>query len=110
MNGRNTNGDGSRRKPKPKRKRRSRGRAAQAPTAKTAGDFWGDAEKLPRVDSVTLTSDPSAAVRSLGRPPLAGHEAVSEHYFRAVYEQAVMLAAVLATAGDLIDVDELTAD
>ena len=110
MNGRKSNGDGSGRKTKQKRKRRGRGRATQAPTAKTAGDFWGDVENLPQVETVILTSDPSAVVRSLGRPPLAGHEAVSEHYFRAVYEQAVILAGVLATAGDLIDVDELTGD
>ena len=58
MNGRKTNGDGSRRKPG--RKRRGRGRAPQAPTAKTAGDFWGDVDSLPLVETVTLTSDPSA--------------------------------------------------
>ena len=101
------NGNGRR---KSKRNRRGRGRSGAAATARTAGDFWGDADKLPPIDSVTLTSDPSAVVRSLGRPPLAGHEAVSEHYFRAVYEQAVMLAGVLATAGDLIDAEELVGD
>lgn len=106
MNSHSSNGDGARRKSK--RNRRGRGRSGQALTARTAGDFWGDVDKLPVVDSVTLTTDPSAVVRSLGRPPLAGHEAVSEHYFRAVYEQAVVLAGVLATAGDLLDVDELT--
>jgi hypothetical protein len=106
MNPRNSNGDGSKRKSK--RNRRGRGRSAQALTARTAGDFWGDVDKLPAVDSVTLTTDPSAVVRSLGRPPLAGHEAVSEHYFRAVYEQAVLLAGVLGTAGDLLDPDELS--
>jgi len=95
---------------KSKRNRRGRGRSGAAATARTAGDFWGDVEKLPPIDSVTLTSDPSAVVRSLGRPPLAGHEAVSEHYFRAVYEQAVMLAGVLATAGDLIDAEDLVQD
>lgn len=108
MNARNSNGNGSRRKSK--RNRRGRGRSTQATTARTAGDFWGEVDKLPSVDTVDLTSDPSAVVRSLGRPPLAGHEAVSEHYFRAVYEQAVTLAGVLATAGDLIDADDLTGD
>ena len=103
----NSGGNGRR---KSKRNRRGRGRSGAASTARNAGDFWGDVEKLPPVDSVTLTNDPSAVVRSLGRAPLAGHEAVSEHYFRAVYEQAVMLAGVLATAGDLIDADELVGD
>jgi hypothetical protein len=106
MSPRGSNGDGARRKSK--RNRRGRGRSGKAQTARNAGDFWGDVEKLPPVDTVTLTTDPSAVVRSLGRPPLAGHEAVSEHYFRAVYEQAVMLAGVLATAGDLLDGDDLS--
>ena len=107
MSSKGSNGEGRR---KPKRNRRGRGRSGQSTNARTAGDFWGDIDKIPAVDSVVLTSDPSAVVRSLGRPPLAGHEAVSEHYFRAVYEQAVTLAGVLATAGDLLDADDLTAD
>jgi hypothetical protein len=108
VNARNGDDDGPRRRSK--RNRRGRARPSQPSTARTSGDFWGDVDKLPSVDSVTLTPDPSAVVRSLGRPPLAGHEAVSEHYFRAIYEQVVTLAGVLATAGDLIDADELTGD
>ena len=42
-------------------------------------------------------------VRSLGRPPFSGHEAVSEYYLRAVYDNTVKLAEVLATAGDLLE-------
>lgn len=104
------NGSGDHGKRRPKRNRRGRGRSTSAQTAKTTGDFWGDVDKLPTLDDVTLTSDPSAVVRSLGRPPLAGQEAVSEHYFRAVYDQAVILAGVLATAGDLIEADALISD
>lgn len=101
------NGEG---RAKSKRNRRGRGRSGAAATAKNAGDFWGDVEKLPDLDDVSLTTDPSAVVRSLGRPPLAGQEGLSEHYFRAVYDQTVVLAGVLATAGDLIDADELIGD
>ena len=91
-----------------KRSRRGRSRSTAPATAKTTGDFWGSQEKLPAVEEVVITSDPSAAVRSLGRPPFPGHEAVSEYYLRAVYDSSVKLAEVLATAGDLLaagDVD-----
>ena len=91
-----------------KRSRRGRSRSTAPATAKTAGDFWGSQEKLPAVEEVVITSDPSAAARSLGRPPFPGHEAVSEYYLRAVYDSSVKLAEVLATAGDLLaagDVD-----
>ena len=49
-----------------------------------------------------MSTDASAVVRSLGRPPFPGHEAVSEYYLRAVYDNTVKLAEVLATAGDLL--------
>ena len=86
-----------------KRSRRGRGKGPAPGTAKTTGDFWGAAGKLPPVREVTVTTDPSAVVRSLGRPPFSGHEAVSEYYLRAVYDNAVKLAEVLATAGDLLE-------
>ncbi|MFV0524402.1 MAG: hypothetical protein ACK5RL_07895 [Acidimicrobiales bacterium] len=54
-----------------------------------------------------IAPEPSAVVRSLGRPPLSGHHNVAEHYFTAVYDRAVVLAGALATAGDLIEPDEL---
>ena len=86
-----------------KRSRRGRGKGAAPGSARTSGDFWGSADKLPVVEEVTVTSDPSAVVRSLGRPPFPGHEAVSEYYLRAVYDNTVKLAEVLATAGDLLE-------
>lgn len=85
-----------------RRSRRGRGKGPTPGTAKTAGDFWGSAAKLPPVQDVTVSGDPSAVVRSLGRPPFSGHEAVSEYYLRAVYDNTVKLAEVLATAGDLL--------
>jgi hypothetical protein len=45
-------------------------------------------------------------VRSLGPPPLPGHETAAEHYFGAVYERAVALAGALAAAGGLLDTGE----
>ena len=85
-----------------RRSRRGKGKGTPPGSAKTSGDFWGSVEKLPSVDEVTVSSDPSAVVRSLGRPPFPGHEAVSEYYLRAVYDNTAKLAEVLATAGDLL--------
>jgi hypothetical protein len=70
--------------------------------------FWGDPEKLAEIDSgqAAITSRPSAVVQSLGRPPLSGQQNASEHYFAAVYDRAVNLAAALAAAGNMIESDD----
>ena len=71
--------------------------------------FWGEPEGLPSPGSdVRITDDPAAVPRSLGPPPLRGHEAIAEHYFRVVYDRAVTTAGALAAAGGLIDPDVLT--
>ena len=89
--------------PRRSRRRKSTKRVAVDHTA-----FWGESAKLPRDETnVRITSDPSAVVRSLGRPPLSGHHNVAEHYFTAVYDRAVTLASALAAAGDLIEPDHL---
>lgn len=93
------NGSGRKRN----RKRRNR--------SKATAEYWGDKSKLPDPTSdIRITDDPSAVVRSLGRPPLPGQEHVSEAYFTAVYGRAVGLASALAAAGDLIEPEELLND
>lgn len=73
--------------------------------------FWGDPEKLPGPDSrITITPNPSAVVKSLGRAPLSGQQNASEYYFGAIYDRAVTLGAALAAAGDLIEVEDLPSD
>jgi hypothetical protein len=74
--------------------------------------FWGDAEQLAQVpdEKATITTNPSAVVQSLGRPPLSGQQNAAEHYFVAVYDRAVNLAAALAAAGNLIEPEDLTGD
>jgi len=73
--------------------------------------FWGDAAQLPQPrQDVRITEDPAAVPRALGPPPLTGHEAISEHYFTAVYDRAVTLAGAVATAGGLISQEELPDD
>lgn len=66
-------------------------------------DFWGSLESVPDVvTTVQPASDPSTLVRSLGQPPLAGHETIAEHYFRAVYDKAAGLAIALAAGSGLL--------
>ncbi|WP_323673247.1 hypothetical protein [Candidatus Poriferisodalis multihospitum] len=62
---------------------------------------------LTEARRISVTTDPTSTVRSLGKPPLAGREAAAEHYFEAVYQRAVAMAGALAAAGDLFaSVDE----
>lgn len=69
--------------------------------------FWGVAAGAPERRAMPESDDPTAVVRSLGPPPLPGHEAIAEHYFDAVYERAALLAGALAAAGGLIPMEEL---
>ena len=74
----------------------------------TGAGFWGDPGVLPepRTD-LRITDDAPAVARSLGQPPLTGHEIIAEAYFAAVYDRAVTLAGALATAAGLLTPDEL---
>ncbi len=88
------------------RRRKGVKRPAANPT-----EFWGDPAKLPREDpNIRIITDPAAVVRSLGRPPLSGHQNHAEGFFTAVYQRSVTLASVLAAAGNLIEPDELAGD
>jgi hypothetical protein len=53
-----------------------------------------------------MSEDPSAMVRSLGPPPLPGHETAAEAYFAVVYDKAAALAAALAAASNLLQIDD----
>ncbi|MGH1489231.1 MAG: hypothetical protein ACRBK7_07530 [Acidimicrobiales bacterium] len=89
----------------------NRGRRRKGSRAKKVDPrvFWGDPEQLAGLDSAkaVITSRPSAVVQSLGRPPLSGQQNAAEHYFAAVYDRAVNLAAALAAAGNLIEAEDL---
>jgi hypothetical protein len=80
-------------------------------TAEDGPAFWGETSKLPPAQpDVRITDHPSAVPRSLGRPPLPGHEMAAEHYFGVVYDRAVSTAGALAAAGGLIDPEALLDD
>lgn len=88
-------------KPKAAGKSRSRSRKSKK---KQQRSFWGETVLAEREEQpIKIADEPSAVVRSLGSPPLSGHETVAEHYFDAVYDRAVGLASALAAAADLLD-------
>lgn len=95
-----------RNRPGTRPQRNDRGRRG-GKTARTPVGFWGDASELPPRGDVRIADDRSAAVRSLGPPPLAGHESIAEHYFAAVCDRAVTVAGALAAVGGLMEPEEL---
>jgi len=89
---RNKNADGGKKRDGGKQKGRG---AAKVDLDK----FWGDPDALPERGPDDLHPGAvRAAVTSLGRPPLAGHETAAEHWFQMVYERSGVLAGALAAA------------
>ena len=69
----------------------------------TGADFWGTESAPDDIpEAITPPDDPAAMVRSLGPPPIRGHETAALHYFDAVYAKAAALAIALAATGDLL--------
>lgn len=98
----------AKRRGRPTGGRKNRRRASPS---EPGDDFWGERTTLPPAETdVRINDDPAAVPRSLGPPPLPGHETIAEHYFAAVYERAVATAGALAAAGGLIDPDALIDD
>lgn len=103
----------SARAPQPRAARKSRRRspANRANNTERVANFFGDPQSLGEEDkTVRITPDPAAVPRSLGKPPLPGHEQIAEHYFAAVYDRAVATAGALAAVAGLIDPAELADD
>lgn len=106
-------GGGGKRGRKGNRKRSQgrRGRSRRPDVLHDETRFWGDSDQLPEVSQdVRITDDAAAVPRSLGTPPLPGHEHIAEQYFALVYDRAVGTAGLLAAAGGLIDPEDLIDD
>ncbi len=86
-------------------RKRSRSKKKQNPIV-----FWGNAAALPqRTEPIVPADDVHAIVQSLGRAPIPGQEATSEHYFQLVYDRAAGLATALAAAGGLDSMEDTAA-
>jgi hypothetical protein len=107
-NGGGGNGKRGRKGGNRKRSQNRRGKNRRPDVLHDESRFWGVSDQLPEVSQdVRITDDPSAMPRSLGPPPLPGHEHIAEQYFALVYDRAVSTAGLLAAAGGLIDPEDL---
>ena len=98
------------RAPQPRTAKKPRRRSPTSRTNNTerVAAFFGDPTLLGEENTtVQITVDPAAVPRSLGKPPLPGHEQIAEHYFAAVYDRAVATASALAAVAGLIDHEDL---
>ncbi len=75
------------------------------PTQRRPGDFWRAVPNLDEVAPLTPAADPTALLRSLGSPPLAG-QADAGRYLAAVIDRAAGLATALAVQADILAGDE----
>ena len=77
--------------------RRNNGQGRPEPTP---AEFWRIAPKSAAPARITPASDPTALVRSLGRPPLDHPGA--DRYLASVAQRAAGLATALAVAADIL--------
>ncbi|MGI8810221.1 MAG: hypothetical protein ACR2KK_20720 [Acidimicrobiales bacterium] len=70
----------------------------------TAAEFWRIAPKAAVPARITPATDPTALVRSLGRPPLDHPGA--DRYLASVAQRAAGLATALAVAADILATNE----
>ena len=68
-------------------------------------DFWRAVPDAGVPEPITPAADPTALLRSLGRPPLPGQATADRHMATAI-ERAAALATALAVAADLLAVEE----
>lgn len=75
-------------------------RPAPKPVQHNPADFWRIPPRSAVPPPITPASDPSALLRSLGRPPLDQNGA--DRYLAAVAERAAGLATALAVAAGIL--------
>ena len=68
-------------------------------------DFWRAVPDAGVPAAITPAADPTALLRSLGRPPLPG-QASADRHVATVIERAAGLATALAVAADLLAPEE----
>ena len=88
------------------RRSRNRSRKPAAAAVSDTSSFWGDPEAVPDLEiRINPNNDPTAMIRSLGKPPFVFNNENAERHFAVVYGRATMLASALAAASGLFDDD-----
>jgi len=65
-------------------------------------DLWRPVPAAPVPDDITPAADPTAVLRSLGNPPLAGQGTMADRHFALVVARAAGVATALAATADLL--------
>lgn len=83
--------------------KRPPGRSGRPPQVaqRRPGDFWRAVPKIEAPAPIVPAPAPTAMLRSLGSPPLAG-QADADRYIAAVVERAAGLATALAVQADIL--------
>ena len=81
-----------------------RGNQGRTPAEPTPAEFWRIAPKAAVPARITPATDPTALMRSLGRPPLDHPGA--DRYLASVAQRAAGLATALAVAADILATTE----
>ena len=81
-------------------RRNGQGGQSRPAAEPTPAEFWRIAPKAAAPARITPASDPTALVRSLGRPPLDHPGA--DRYLASVAQRAAGLATALAVAADIL--------
>ncbi len=88
----------------PRRNNRSGTRGGR-PVDVSPVDFWRAVPDRGNPPPISPAADPTALLRSLGKPPLPG-QAGADRHVATVIERASVLATALAAATDLLAADE----
>jgi hypothetical protein len=79
--------------------RRRTSQRRRPPAQRPVADLWGEPLPLPEVEPIAPSADPTALIRSLGDPPLAGGTDVVLHLATVVDRTATIAAAIALSAG-----------
>ena len=84
----------------------NRGRGGRKSPKVDPAEFWKPVPQLPDPEPISVTTDPTMVVRSLGDPPLYGQGVRAEHEIHRVLVRSSMLARALADVAGLLSESE----
>jgi hypothetical protein len=87
------------------RKRGGRGKSPKVDPA----EFWKPVPQLPDPEPISVATDPTMILRSLGDLPLHGHGQQTSHEIHRVLVRSSMLAGALAELAGLLEEPEQSA-
>ena len=84
---------------------RQRGGRNKAPKVDPA-EFWNPVPQLPDPEPITVATDPTIVVRSIGDPPLYDQGQHTSHEIHRVLVRSSLLASALADVAGLLEVPD----